>query len=41
MDRNETLLACYRSGQMTERDMIDRMREDEAFADFVTQAMKE
>jgi len=38
MTNYDNLLACYRSGQMTERDMIDRMREDEAFAAFMREA---
>lgn len=35
MDRFELLLACYRSGQMSARQMQEHMREDAAFAAYV------
>lgn len=38
-ESNAALLACYRSGQMCERDMQERMRADDAFAAFVRAAL--
>ena len=34
MIKYELLLACFRSGQMSEAEMIEHMRNDEAFASY-------
>lgn len=35
MSRFEALLACYRSGQMSEEQLLEHMRADELFAAYV------
>lgn len=35
MKQYEALLACYRSGQMSVRQMQEHMRDDPAFAEYV------
>lgn len=35
MTQYDMLLACFRSGQMSEAEMIEHMRNDEAFASYV------
>lgn len=35
MTQYEALLACYRSGQMSDRQMQEHMRDDPAFAEYV------
>lgn len=35
MTRYDTLYACYLSGQMSESDMMARLREDDMFAAYV------
>lgn len=37
MSRYSLLLACYRSGQMSEAQLVEHMREDAVFAAFVRQ----
>lgn len=37
MSEFEKLLACYRSGQMSEAQMQERMRDDPHFAAYVRQ----
>lgn len=39
MNRYDVLLACYRSGQMSEAQMQEHMREDPVFAEYVKKAM--
>lgn len=39
MNRYDVLLACYRSGQMTEAQMQEHMRADAVFAEYVKKAM--
>ena len=41
VDEWETLLVCYRSGQMCEADMQQRMAEDSAFKAWVLARVKE
>ena len=36
----DQLLACYRSGQMSEVQMQAHMRDDPAFADYVREKVK-
>lgn len=36
----QQLLDCFRSGQMSEADMNERMRDDFAFSRFVFQSMQ-
>jgi hypothetical protein len=36
----DLLLACFRSGQMTERQMQEHMRDDPAFAAWVKERVK-
>ena len=40
MNSYDALLACYRSGQMTERQLQEHMRDDPAFADYVREKVK-
>lgn len=40
MNSYDALLACYRSGQMTERQLQKHMRDDPAFADYVREKVK-
>lgn len=39
MHNYETLLACYRSGQMSEAQMHGHMRDDAVFAAYVKKAL--
>lgn len=39
MKQYEALLACYRSGQMSARQMQEHMRDDPAFAAYVKKAL--
>ncbi len=41
MSQYDTLLACYQSGQMTERQLQAHMRDDLAFADYVRKKIKQ
>lgn len=38
MSAYQALLACFRSGQMTEAQLQEHMREDAAFAEYVKKA---
>lgn len=38
MSSYSLLLACYRSGQMSARQMQEHMRDDPAFAEYVKKA---
>jgi hypothetical protein len=40
MSKYDALLACYRSGQMTEAQLQAHMRDDPAFADYVREKVK-
>ena len=40
MSQHDALLACYRSGQMTERQLQAHMRDDLAFAVYVREKVK-
>ena len=40
MRNYDILLACYRSGQMTERQLQAHMRDDPAFAAYVREKVK-
>lgn len=39
MPQYEALLACYRSGQISARQMQEHLRDDPAFAEYVKKAM--
>lgn len=41
MTTHDALLACYQSGQMTERQLQAHMRDDLAFADYVRKKIKQ
>ena len=41
MSQRDALLACYRSGQMTERQLQAHMRDDPAFANYVRKKIKQ
>lgn len=36
----ENLLACFRSGQMNEKQLFEHMKADEKFAEFVLKNLK-
>jgi hypothetical protein len=40
MSKYDALLACYRSGQMSEAQFQEHMRDDPAFADYVREKVK-
>jgi len=40
MSPHDALLACYQSGQMTERQLQAHMRDDPAFAAYVREKVK-
>jgi hypothetical protein len=40
MSQHDALLACYRSGQMTERQLQAHMRDDPAFDAYVREKVK-
>jgi hypothetical protein len=40
MNQHQALLACYQSGQMTERQFQAHMRDDPTFADYVREKVK-
>lgn len=39
MSRYSILLACYRSGQMSEEQLLEHMRNDAVFAAYVKKAL--